>query len=74
MNPHLSQDMITPDTVLIAKHAGWAAAQAGKKAWIIDDDDDDDEQNEFAYNCNTINTMRYVRKNRCEALRKGNTL
>ena len=70
MNPHLSQDTITPDTVLIAKHAGWAAAQAGKKAWIIDDDA---EQSEFEYNCTTISRMRYVRKIYCKALRKGTT-
>lgn len=71
MNPRLSQDMITPDTVLIPKHAGWAAAQAGKKAWIIDDGA---ERSEFVYNCTTIGRMRYIRKRRCKALRKGNTL
>ncbi len=70
-NLHLSKGTTTPGTALMPKHAGWAAAQAGKKAWIIDSNA---EQSEFEYNCTSINRMRYVRKNRCRMLRKGTTL
>lgn len=73
MNPHLSTDTTTPDTALIAKHAGWAAARAGKQAWIIDGADDSEEGG-FEYTCKTIDQMRYVRKYSCIALRQGNTL
>ena len=70
-NLHPSKGTTTPGTALMPKHAGWAAAQAGKKAWIIDGNA---EQSEFEYNCTTIKRMHYVRRNYCEALRKGNTL
>ena len=38
MNPHLSKGTTTLGTALMPKHAGWAAAQAGKLAWVIDRD------------------------------------
>ena len=70
-NLHPPKGTTTPDTALMPKHAGWAAAQAGKKAWIIDSNA---ERNEFEYTRTTIGRIRYVRKNRCKALRKGNKL
>ncbi len=70
-NLHPSKGTTTPDTVLMPKHAGWAAVQAGEKAWIIDSGA---RQIEFEYNCTTIDRMRYIREIHCKALRKGNTL
>lgn len=72
MNPHLSTGTTTPDTALIPKHAGWAAAQTGKEAWIIDDEEES-EKSSFKYTCKTIYQMRFIRKHTCKRLREGNT-
>lgn len=73
MNPHPSPDMITPDTALITKHAGWDAARTGKPAWIIDDDDGA-KKNWFKYTRSGIEQMHYIRSLYCKALIKGDTL
>ena len=72
MSPHLSTDTTTPDTALIAKHAGWAAAQTGKRAWIIDSGNPVEAW--FEYSHGSIEHLRRVRKNCCKALREGKTL
>lgn len=73
MNPRLLKDITTPGTALIAKHAGWSAAQAGKEAWIIDSGATGEKW--FDYTCceNTA-SMRRVRKRYCEKLRQGKIL
>lgn len=72
MNPHLSKDTTTPDTASIIKHAGWEAARAGKRAWIIDTGDP--EELWFEYTHKNIEHLRRVRKQVCEALRKGKAI
>lgn len=72
MNQHLSTGTITPDTALIPKHAGWAAARAGNEAWIIDRGNAGDENKWFTYTPDDIEQMHYVRKCYCQHLREGN--
>ena len=73
MNPRLSKATTTPDTALTAEHAGWAAARAGKEAWIIDSGRA--ETKWFEYNCpENLEQMRHVRKRYCEKLREGSAL
>ena len=72
-NQNLSQGTITQGTVLTTKHAGWAAAQSGKHAWIIDSDNSIDADNWFTYTPEEIIRVRYVRKHYCQQLRKGET-
>ena len=71
MNPHLLKDITTPDTALIAKHAGWAAARSGKEAWGIDCDNTSDGDNWFTYTPEDIRRMHYVRDITCTKLRNG---
>ncbi len=74
MNQRLSQDMITPGTVLIPKHAGWAAAQSGKPAWIINSDNSIGADAWFTYTPEEIIRVRYVRRYYCRELRRGNII
>lgn len=73
-NLHPSKGTTTPDTVLMPKHAGWAAAQSGKEAWIIDSHNTPDGDNWFRYTPEDINRMHYVRDTYCKLLREGETL
>lgn len=73
MNPPLSKGMTTPGTALMPKHSGWAAAQAGKPAWIIDRDNTVDGDNWFTYTSEDITRMHHVRNCYCKHLREGNT-
>ena len=70
-NQHLSKGTTTPGTVLMPKHAGWAAAQSGKPAWIIDCDNPSDADNWFTYTPEEVIRVRYVRKHCCQKLREG---
>lgn len=72
-NQHLSKGTTTPDTALMPKHAGWAAAQSGKPAWIIDCDNSEDADNWFTYTPEEVIRVRYVRKHYCQKLREGDT-
>lgn len=72
-NPHPSKGTTTPGTALMPKHAGWAAAQSGKNAWILDCDNSVDADDWFTYTPEEIIRVRYVRKHYCECLRKGAT-
>lgn len=72
MNPHLSKGTTSQDIALITKHAGWAAVQVGKKAWVIDNGDPKDLW--FQYTPGNIKHLRCVRKQVCEALIKGKTV
>ena len=71
MNQRLCKGMTTPGTALMPKHAGWAAAQSGKPAWIIDSDNSSDADNWFTYTHEKIIRVRYVRKHHCQQLRAG---
>ena len=73
-NLRLSKATISPGTVLMPKHTGWAAAQSGKPAWIIDSDNTPDGDNWFTYTTNDITRMHEVRRPYCERLREGHTL
>ena len=73
-NLHPSKGTTTLGTVLMPKHAGWAAAQSGKEAWIIDSDNTPDRDNWFTYTTNDITRMREVRKLYCKRLGEGHTL
>lgn len=73
MNPPLSKDTTSPVTPSTTKHAGWAAAQAGEEAWIIDSGQA--ETKWFEYTCpENLEQMRHVRKRYCEKIRKGKRL
>ena len=73
-NLHLSRGTTTLGTALMPKHTGWAAAQSGKEAWIIDSDTTPDEDNGFTYTTDSITRMHEVRSLYCERLREGHTL
>ena len=73
-NQRLYKGMTTPDTALMTKHAGWAAAQSGKPAWVIDCDNSNDADDWFTYTPEEIIRMRYVRKRYCQRLREGNII
>lgn len=72
-NLHPSKDTTTPGTALMPKHAGWAAAQSGKPAWIIDCDNSIDADPWFTYTPEEIIQVRHVRRYYCQKLRGGNT-
>lgn len=72
-NLHLSKGTTTPDTALMPKHAGWAAAQTGKPAWVIDRDNTIGGDNWFTYTSEDIARMHHVRKRYCKHLRDGDT-
>lgn len=72
MSQHPLTDTTTPDTALMTKHAGWDAARAGNRAWIIDSGNP--IENWFEYDHGNIKHLHRVRKNCCKALREGKTL
>lgn len=72
-NLHPSKGTTTPGTALMPKHAGWAAAQSGKEAWVIDCDNTVGGDNWFTYTRDDITRMHRVRKHYCAKLRKGET-
>ena len=73
-NLHPSKGTTTPGTALMPKHAGWAAAQSGKPAWIIDCDNSNDADDWFTYTPEEIIRVCYVRKHYCQKLREGNII